>query len=344
MGATGDIMINPYITRTPIKDPEGFYGRSEVISKILKDIARKQMQSRCIIGERKIGKTSLLYQIIDSQVREKYVGKIESSIFIKTDITLFPNEPPTIFFKEWANDISTISGQSPPIESGYLSFRRFVESVTETGYKIIILLDEFEATAANSHLDRGFFEFLRALTQHYNTAFILFSRTPLQYFLREEKFRDTFGSPFFNALNISYLKFLKEPEAKKLIAEPAQKAGVDITDFTDFILEHAYYHPFLLQSLCKIVFDSKRSSKVNHKEILKEFNIQTEEFFTYLWQHSDQDEQEALKKLASQDQDIPKVVLDKLDRRSLLTEDRDKIFCPTFEEFVGRQILKIKPK
>ncbi len=340
MEATGDIMINPYITRSPVKDPEGFYGRNEVISEILKDIVREQMQSRCIIGERRIGKTSLLYQIMDSQVQEKYVGEIGSSIFAKTDITFFPNVPPTTFFEEWASDISTISGQSPPTEPGYLSFRRFVENVTETGYKIIILLDEFEATAANSHLDRGFFEFLRALTQHYNTAFILFSRTPLQYFLRVEEYRYTFGSPFFNALNISYLKFLKEPEARNLITEPAQKAGIDITDFTDFILKHAYYHPFLLQSLCKIIFDFKRSSNADHKEILREFNIQTEEFFDYLWKHSDPDEQEALKKIASKDQDIPKVTLDKLDRRSLLAGDRERIFCPTFEEFIKRQIEK----
>ena len=334
----GDTMENPYITRGPVKDPEEFYGRDETIGRILNDIVRKQMQSRCIIGERKIGKTSLLYQIVDSRVQEKYVGEVESSIFVTTDITFFPDEPPTAFFQEWAKDISQALGQNPPTEFDYLSFRGFVKDVTETGYKIIILLDEFEATAANSKLDRGFFQFLRALTQHYNTAFILFSRTPLHYFLREERFRDKFGSPFFNALNISYLKFLEESEARKLIEEPAQKTGVDITEFTDSILEQAYYHPFLLQLLSGIVFDSKESSNTDLKKILREFKIQTEEFFDYLWKHSDTDEQDALKKLSSQDQDLPKIVLDKLDRRSLLTEDKERIFCPAFEEFVKTKI------
>jgi hypothetical protein len=337
-GFTGDIMENPYTIRSPVKSPEGFYGRDEVIGRILNDIVRKQMQSRCIIGERKIGKTSLLYQIMNSQVQEKYVGKVESSIFVTTDITFFPDEPPATFFKEWAKVISQVSGQLPPEELEYLAFRRFVESVTETGYKIIIFLDEFEATAANSSLDRGFFQFLRALTQHYSIAFILFSRTPLHYFLREEKYRDKFGSPFFNALNISYLRFLEESEAKRLIIEPAQKVGVDITEFTDFILKHAYYHPFLLQLLSSIVFDFNQSSNTEKEKILEEFRIQTEEFFDYLWKHSDLDEQETLKKLASQDQDIPRLSLDKLDRRSLLTQDKSKIFCPTFEEFIKSKI------
>lgn len=110
---------------------------------------------------------------------------------------------------------------------------------------------------------------------------------------------------------------------------------------SNFILEQGYYHPFLLQSLCKIVFDFKRSSNTDRKEILKGFNIQTEELFDYLWEQSNPDKQEALKKLVSQDQDIPKPTMDKLDRRSLLTEVRDKIFCPTFEENSSKDLNKI---
>jgi len=279
-------MENPYITRSPVKDPDGFYGREDILKRIFKDIAGRGMQSHCIIGERRIGKTSLLNQIAHSQVQEEYTEGTEFSIFVKTDLALFPEALPATFFEEWVRDISKISGQAPSKKPGYLSFRRFVEDVTKIGYRIIILLDEFEATAANSNLDRGFFEFLRALTQNYDISFILFSRTPLQHLMREEKFSSKYSSPFFNTLNISYLKFLKEPEAKSLVAEPAQKAGTDITDFIDFILEQAYYHPFLLQLLSSIVFDYKKSSDTNHEKILKEFKIQTEEFFTYLWQHS----------------------------------------------------------
>ncbi|MBU7025454.1 MAG: ATP-binding protein [Theionarchaea archaeon] len=332
-------MKNPYIARSPVKNTDVFYGRDEIMKRILRDVTRKQMQSHCIIGERRIGKTSLLFQIMNNQVREKYVGKIKFSIFVGIDITLFPNAPPAAFFEEWARGISKISGQALSAEPGYLSFRKYVESVTEAGYKIIILIDEFEATRTNSSLDRGFFEFLRALTQNYNISFILFSRVPLQHLIREEKFSGKFSSPFFNALNISYLKFLEESAAKSLITEPAQKAGTDITDFADFILEQVYHHPFLIQLLSSIVFDHKQSSETNHEKILREFNTQTEEFFTYLWQHSSPEEQEALKKLTARDQDIPKTALDNLDRRSIIIRNEEnKIFCPSFEEFVKKQI------
>ena len=331
-------MENPYVTRSPVKNPDGFYGREGIMKKIFRDIGRKQMQSHCIIGERRIGKTSLLYQIINGDVQKRYLGEIESFIFLGTDVALFPDAPSAAFFEEWARKISEISGQVPPKSPGYLSFRRFLEEITETGYRVIVLLDEFEATAANANLDRGFFEFLRALTQNYNVSFILFSRNPLQYFLRTEKFRSIYSSPFFNTLNISYLKFLEEPDARNLIEEPAQKVGTDITDFKDFILEQVYCHPFLLQVLCSIIFDCKKSSDISREKILREFSIQTEEFFTYLWQHSEPDEQEALKKLVAREENIVKTALDNLDRRSILTKDRSKIFCPLFEEFIKRKI------
>lgn len=334
----GDEMENPYITRSPVRNPDEFYGRNEIKNRIFSDIARKQMQSHCIVGERRIGKTSLLNQILHREIQENHIKDIESFIFARTDITLFPDAPFTTFFEEWAKNISGVSGQAPSSDLGYLNFRKFIQNVTEDEYKIIIFLDEFEATRTNSNLDRGFFEFLRALTQNYNISFVLFSRIPLQYLMREEKFSSRFSSPFFNTINISYLRFLEESEARQLVIEPAENAGIDITDFEDFIIEQAYYHPFLLQQLCSIVFDHKKSSDMSHEKILMEFRIQTEEFFAYLWQHSDPDEQEALRKLSSNDQDISRITLDKLDRRSLLTDNRERIFCPAFEEFAKRQI------
>lgn len=330
-------MINPYITRSPIKNPDGFYGRNEIMERIFRDIGREQMQSHCVIGEMKIGKTSLLHQITHREVQEKYIKEVDPFIFLKTDIPLFPDAPKTIFFEEWAKDISKISQLPPPEDIGYLSFRRFVEDVIGKGHRIIVLLDDFGATLANSNLDRDFFEFLRALTQNYDISFILFLRTSLQYLLKEEKFKDALSSPFFNALNISYLRFLKESEARSLIAEPAQKRGVDISDAADFILEQAYYHPFLLQLLSSIVFNKKRASDVNHEKILWEFENQTVDFFTYLWEHSDSEEKEALGKLISGEKDISKTALDNLDKRSIVIENRSKIFCPAFEEFVKKK-------
>ena len=333
----GDEMENPFTPRNPIKDAQMFFGREKIFDGILKDIYRKQMQSQCIIGERRIGKTSLLYQIMNESVGKEYRDKPDSFSFIKTDMNFFPGSSPEDILKEWATTIAKTSEYHKSVGSGYLHFKRFIEEINGSGYKIAILLDEFEATIKNPHLNRDFFEYLRALTQHYDVAFILFSRTPLQYFLQNEKYSSIFSSPFFNTLNVSYLSFLEEEDARKLIIEPSAKAGIDLADHVDFILEKAYYHPFLIQVICEILVNEKGKSEIHCDRIMKEFEIQTEEFFSYLWMHSEPDEKEGLITLV-QNRDIEKRTRRKLERRSLLKEKEMKIFCPSFEKFISEQI------
>jgi hypothetical protein len=333
---TGDKMENPYTPRKPITNPYMFFGRKKTKDGILKDIYRKQMQSRCIIGERRIGKTSLLYQIMNESGRE-YEDNSDSFSFIKTDMNFYPQSSPEDILKEWTRDIAKSSEYEKSVDGGYLHFKRFIEEINESGYKIVILLDEFEATIKNPHLNRDFFEYLRALTQHYDIAFILFSRVPLQYFLRNEKYSSIFSSPFFNTLNISYLTFLEEEDAKNLIIEPSARMGIDLTSHIDFVLKRAYYHPFLIQVMCEILVNEKRGSDVHTDGVMKEFKIQTEEFFSYLWTHSEPDEKEGLRNLV-QDRDIDKRTKRKLERRSLLKEKEMKIFCPSFEKFISGQI------
>lgn len=331
-------MGNPYITRTPVRDPEGFYGREDTLKRIFGDIGRKHMQSHCIIGERRIGKTSLSHQVAHPSIQAKYMNP-EPYLFLRTDLALFPDASPTTFFEEWTTGISTLTGHPPPKELGYLTFRTFIREVTETGRKVVIVLDEFESVIYNKNIDKEIFEFLRSLTQNYDISFILFSRVPFNRFLREEKFRSVYSSPFFNAINISYLKFLQESEARALVIEPAQKEGVDLSGVVDFILEQAYYHPFLLQTLSSIAFDHHQSGNMSRESMLKEFAVQTEEFFVSLWNYSDPEEKEALRKLASHNTDVDRVVLNNLDRRSLLIRENDnvRLFCPSFEEFVKGQ-------
>jgi hypothetical protein len=334
---TGDEMENPYTPRNPVKDPQMFFGRKTIMEGILKDIYRKQMQSQCIIGERRIGKTSLLYQIMNKSVGEAYRNKSDPLIFIRTDMNFFPASSPEDILKEWITDITAILEYHKSVGSGYLHFKRFIDEINDSGYKIAILLDEFEAIIKNPYINRDFFEYLRALTQNYNVAFILFSRTPLEYFLRNKKYISIFSSPFFSILNVSYLSFLKVEDAKNLIIEPSTREGIDLTDHVDFILEKAYFHPFLIQVICKLLFNEKRTAEENCERIMKEFEIQTEEFFLYLWTHSDLDEKVGLVNLI-QNKDIEKNERLKLERRSLLKEKESKIFCPSFEKFISGQI------
>ena len=55
-----DRKFNPYTASRPIVDPEGFFGREDLLSNILNTVHTNHVM---IHGERRIGKTSLLHQI-----------------------------------------------------------------------------------------------------------------------------------------------------------------------------------------------------------------------------------------------------------------------------------------
>jgi uncharacterized protein len=57
--------MNPFTFGNPIKDPARFYGREADIRQITNRLLSSAHESTSIIGERRIGKTSLLYHLSD---------------------------------------------------------------------------------------------------------------------------------------------------------------------------------------------------------------------------------------------------------------------------------------
>lgn len=65
------IEYNPYIIGQPVKDPKLFFGRDEILQDILNRLQSSSEQNMLLIhGQRRIGKSSLLYQVVN-QVRAK---------------------------------------------------------------------------------------------------------------------------------------------------------------------------------------------------------------------------------------------------------------------------------
>ena len=60
--------MNPFTFGNPIKDPARFYGRTADIRQIVNRLLSSAHESTSIIGERRIGKTSLLNYIANPQV------------------------------------------------------------------------------------------------------------------------------------------------------------------------------------------------------------------------------------------------------------------------------------
>ena len=66
--------MNPYLNRVMIQDPKQFYGRRREMSRIFARIGVDRPQSISVVGERRIGKSSLLYQVSVPEVQKLSIG------------------------------------------------------------------------------------------------------------------------------------------------------------------------------------------------------------------------------------------------------------------------------
>jgi hypothetical protein len=77
---------NPYLNRVAIKDPKQFFGRTREVSKIFSRIGASRPQSISVVGERRIGKSSLLYYINHPEVRARFLDRMEAYAFAFIDL------------------------------------------------------------------------------------------------------------------------------------------------------------------------------------------------------------------------------------------------------------------
>jgi serine/threonine-protein kinase len=91
---------NPYLNRVAIKDPAQFFGRTREVSKIFSRIGASRPQSISVVGDRRIGKSSLLNFINAAAVRARYLDQPDSYSFAFIDLQQKRRLTRVEFFKE----------------------------------------------------------------------------------------------------------------------------------------------------------------------------------------------------------------------------------------------------
>ena len=76
---------NPFFHRGPIRDPHYFYNRRKEVKRVLEMLGKGQSVS--VIGPRKIGKTSLLFNISQPQVMQQHGLDLSQHLFVYCNST-----------------------------------------------------------------------------------------------------------------------------------------------------------------------------------------------------------------------------------------------------------------
>ncbi len=184
------VQHNPFYYGGSIKESRLFVGRQREVAEISDAIAASASMS--VVGERRVGKSSLLRYLGDPAVEEKNGLVATRQIFTYFDFLGYPTITPS---ELWRRLLADTLAQLPRCAAGPEEQARLTELVqglvaqqqidladleyllrafSAAEFNLVILLDEFDTAAANPNFDQAFFGRLRNLSR-YSLSYIIAS-------------------------------------------------------------------------------------------------------------------------------------------------------------------------
>ena len=336
---------NPYLNRVMIKSSADFFGRKQEVNRIFSRLNATPPGSVSVVGDRKIGKSSLLNFIYTKRNREQHLEDHESTIMVYVDLQQQKNMALDTF-------VNTVLGIANLELRGRLDvsdcnrdlsgIKDLVERLHGADLRLVLLMDEFEAITANPNFDLEFFSFLRYLANHYNVAYITSSARDLQQLCHTQEIRD---SPFFNIFTPLPLSVLRPDEARELIEIPSADVQRPLLPYERQILEMAGLFPFFLQIACSHsleYLEEGHAGEPDFDEIRRRFYEEARFHYRFMWDAFDAHERSAILRVA-EGRKIPASlhhVCENLRRKHYLETQNgeSELFSRCFRGFVETEI------
>jgi len=216
-----------------------------------------------------------------------------------------------------------------------------VQRLDANGFRLAILLDEFDCVTTNPNFDLEFFSFLRFLANHYNVAYLTSSARDLQTLCHTKEISD---SPFFNIFSTLRLSTFQRDEAEELVRVPSQRVGLPLEPHADRLLDISGLFPFFIQMTCSYAIEFLQEhpgQEPDFGQIRRNFYEEAKFHYRYMWETFDTHEKSAVLRVARQKKipDALRHVVGELEGKRYVepADQGGRLFSSTFEEFVKRE-------
>ncbi|OYT73205.1 MAG: hypothetical protein CFK52_02775 [Chloracidobacterium sp. CP2_5A] len=288
---------NPYLNRVAIHDPAQFYGRRKEIARIFSRLGAGRPQSIAVVGDRRIGKSSLLNYLCAPEMRRRHLSRPEEYVFVFFDLQQRRRIRLEDFLDAWLTEIERGAELPPSGKRGFDGVHAALDRLRATHRKLIAVFDEFDILTSNRAFSADFFAFLRSLANNYEVAYVTSSGRDLQELCHADQIAD---SPFFNIFTNVYLRAFPDDEALDLIARPSEAAGVPLAPYAADIRRLSGNFPFYLQIACSIYFEQLQDGgSLDASAIEEAFDDEVRGHFRYLWERFSADERAVCQALSS---------------------------------------------
>ncbi len=301
---------NPFTYGNPISEPARFFGREREVDQVFSRLRNDEFESSSIVGDRRIGKTSLLNYISHPEVRVRYGLQGAEYAFVYADLQMVDNATtPTRLWQRLLRHLERHCQNAAVKESvrktaaaeplDTFTLDELFEELDNLGQHVVFLLDEFEQVTTNSNFGPEFFYALRSLAIHHKLALLTSSRRELIELCHSDKIR---SSPFFNIFANINVSLLSPAEARRLLSEPLARSNISFTPAeARFLLDIAGPHPYFLQAACYFMFEGyvqQLSPEERQQSVREAFRAEAAPHLSDYWHNSDDYEKTALTAIA----------------------------------------------
>jgi AAA-like domain len=301
---------NPFTYGNPISEPAWFFGRTREADQVFSRLRNREFESSSIVGDRRIGKTSLLNYIGHPAVRSKYGLEGPEYAFVYADLQMVDSSTTPV--RLWqrllrhlerhcqdaaVKDLVRKAATAEPLDTFTLD--ELFEELDSRGQHVVFLLDEFEQVTTNANFGPEFFYALRSLAIHHKLALLTSSRRELIELCHSDKIR---SSPFFNIFANINVSLLAPADAQRLLSEPLARTDVAFPpDEESFLLDLAGPHPYFLQAACYFMFEGHLQGlgpEGRMESVREAFRAEATPHLSDYWHNSDDYEKTALTAIA----------------------------------------------
>jgi hypothetical protein len=260
---------NPYKVGRAIQSPKDFYGREDEMRQLMGSLYSGGHADFLLRGPRRMGKTSMLHMIeqalLSPELRRQFVippewdAILDRCIPVRLDLQGFvftdDRSHVTRFFFVLLDGVSTAlvpdlrsellagyEAQLPHVDPQRAVLEQLRRAFRERPQaRVVVLLDEYDEIYRPE--GRALDTALRYVVQEEQRLTWVIAST--QFLFKEGK---SYGSPWFNILNIVELGCLSRRAAWHLVEDPSRRESVEWqSDAIVALLDESGCHPFFLQ-------------------------------------------------------------------------------------------------
>ncbi len=284
---------SPFVHGGPVA-PNDFLNRQRELRRLLNRLEKGQ--ATAVVGQPHTGKTSLLRYVLDKVKRDGIVGnKLDRCWFREVDSHMlgrrfdqsafwaFILEPVSVYFN--SGELQGLFKEAQENQFGAFSLKRLFATLDETGWRLVVMLDEFDALLNHPLLNSAeFYGSLRSLTSRFSSlALIIATRRSLNQLNLKTQELNPHSSPYFNIFTELRLGPLPKRDAAHLLGYAQDRFN---SSDRQFAVQASGRHPYLLQLAADILWEVDQEGKQGierYRLAGEELRLQSEGHFADTW-------------------------------------------------------------